>query len=227
MTRYIEHEKVDARTQAKLAKLLEKSFSRYWRQKRAFDLVFATLGLIVLSPLMIVTALAICIGDRVPDLFTSKYVSVGTAGSFICTSSEPCTPTPTKCRNELDVKNEMDGPVFKMKNDPRITRVGRILRKVSIDELAQIFNVLKGDMSLVGPRPPLPREVEKYTDYQKLRLIVTPGMTCTWQIRKNRNDIPFDEWVEMDLDYIQNRTFWGDLAIILKTPFVMISGTGR
>ena len=227
MTRYIEHEKVDARTQAKLAKLLEKSFSRYWRQKRAFDLVFATIGLIILSPLMIVTALAICIDDPSAGPFY-KQIRIGRHGrEFYMYKFRTMYADADKCRNELDVKNEMDGPVFKMKNDPRITRVGRILRKVSIDELAQIFNVLKGDMSLVGPRPPLPCEVEKYTDYQKLRLIVTPGMTCTWQIRKNRNDIPFDEWVEMDLDYIQNRTFWGDLAIILKTPFVMISGTGR
>ena len=227
MTRYIEHEKVDARTQAKLAKLLEKSFSRYWRQKRAFDLVFATIGLIILSPLMIVTALAICIDDPSAGPFY-KQIRIGRHGrEFYMYKFRTMYADADKCRNELDVKNEMDGPVFKMKNDPRITRVGRILRKVSIDELAQIFNVLKGDMSLVGPRPPLPREVEKYTDYQKLRLIVTPGMTCTWQIRKNRNDIPFDEWVEMDLDYIQNRTFWGDLLIILKTPIVMISGTGR
>ena len=124
-------------------------------------------------------------------------------------------------------KNEMNGPVFKMKNDPRITRVGKILRKLSLDELMQFFNVFKGDMTLVGPRPPLPREVENYTDYQKLRLLVTPGITCTWQIHKNRNDVPFEDWVEMDLDYIQHRTFWGDIKIMLKTPIVMISGTGR
>ena len=129
--------------------------------------------------------------------------------------------------NELTDKNEMNGPVFKMKEDPRITRVGRFLRRVSLDELMQFFNVLKGDMTLVGPRPALPREVEFYTDYQKLRLIVTPGITCTWQIHKNRNDVPFEEWVEMDLDYIQHRTFMNDIKIMLKTPLVMISATGR
>ena len=121
----------------------------------------------------------------------------------------------------------MEGPVFKMKEDPRITRVGKFLRKVSLDELMQFFNVLKGDMTLVGPRPPLPREVQYYTDYQKLRLLVTPGSTCTWQIHKNRNDVPFEEWVEMDLDYIENRTFLGDIKIMLKTPIVMLTATGR
>jgi lipopolysaccharide/colanic/teichoic acid biosynthesis glycosyltransferase len=91
----------------------------------------------------------------------------------------------------------------------------------------QFFNVLRGDMTLVGPRPPLPREVQFYTDYQKLRLLVTPGITCTWQIHKNRNDVPFEEWVEMDIDYIQNRTYLNDLKIMLKTPIVMLTGTGR
>ena len=113
------------------------------------------------------------------------------------------------------------------KDDPRVTRVGKILRKLSLDELMQFFNVFKGDMTLVGPRPPLPGEVEHYTDYQKLRLIVTPGLTCTWQIHKNRNDVPFEEWVEMDLRYIESRTFPGDLWIMLKTPIVMLSATGR
>ena len=121
----------------------------------------------------------------------------------------------------------MDGPVFKIKNDPRITRVGKFLRKVSLDELMQFFNVLKGDMTLVGPRPPLPKEVEFYSDYHKLRLLVTPGITCTWQIHKNRNDVPFDQWVEMDIEYIQTRTYFNDIKIMLKTPLVMFSGTGR
>ena len=128
---------------------------------------------------------------------------------------------------ELAKRNEMDGPVFKMREDPRITRAGKFLRKVSLDELMQFFNVLKGDMTLVGPRPPLPREVQFYTDYQKLRLLVTPGITCTWQISKNRNDIPFEQWVEMDIEYIQTRTYLNDLKIMLKTPIVMLTATGR
>ena len=128
---------------------------------------------------------------------------------------------------DLMDKKEMDGPVFKMKEDPRITRVGKFLRKVSLDELMQFFNVLKGDMTLVGPRPPLPREVQFYTDYQKLRLLVTPGITCTWQIHENRNDVPFEEWVEMDIEYIQTRTYRNDIKIMLKTPIVMLSATGR
>ena len=132
-----------------------------------------------------------------------------------------------KMIDELVKKNEMDGPVFKMKEDPRITRIGKFLRKVSLDELMQFFNVLKGDMTLVGPRPPLPREVKFYTDYQKLRLLVTPGITCTWQISNNRNDIPFEQWVEMDIEYIQTRTYLNDLKIMLKTPIVMITATGR
>ena len=132
-----------------------------------------------------------------------------------------------KRKAELMEQNEMDGPVFKIKDDPRITRLGKIFRKLSIDELPQLFNVLRGDMSLVGPRPPLPDEVKEYSDYQKLRLIVTPGITCDWQIADNRNDIPFDQWVEMDLNYIEHRTTWGDLKIIFKTPFAMLSATGR
>ena len=132
-----------------------------------------------------------------------------------------------KMIEELAKQNEMDGPVFKIKEDPRITRVGKYLRKLSLDELMQFFNVLKGDMTLVGPRPPLPREVQFYTDYQRLRLLVTPGITCTWQISKNRNDIPFEQWVEMDIEYIQTRTYLNDIKIMLKTPIVMLTATGR
>ena len=121
----------------------------------------------------------------------------------------------------------MDGPVFKIKDDPRITRFGRLIRRCSIDELPQLFNVLKGDLSLVGPRPPLPNEVLEYSDYDFLRLIVTPGITCTWQIAENRNDISFADWVEMDLKYIETRTTFGDIKIIFKTPIAMLHATGR
>lgn len=116
----------------------------------------------------------------------------------------------------LKDKNEQTGPVFKMKDDPRITRIGRFIRRTSIDELPQLFNILKGDMSIVGPRPPIVSEVAEYNNYQKLRLTVKPGLTCYWQVM-GRNKIGFDEWVDLDIKYIQERNFWLDLKLIFRT----------
>lgn len=224
---YIEQEMVDERTRARLENILEGSYKSYWKKKRLFDIFFATLILLFFIPLMIVIAIVIYIDDPSASPIY-KQVRVGRhEKTFNMYKFRTMRAGSDKEINELTDKNEMNGPVFKMKEDPRITRVGHFLRKVSLDELMQFFNVLKGDMTLVGPRPALPREVEFYTDYQKLRLIVTPGITCTWQIHKNRNDVPFEEWVEMDLDYIQHRTFMNDIKIMLKTPLVMISATGR
>lgn len=224
---YLEHEKVDEKTRQRLEELLEGSFASYWKKKRLFDIFFATLILLFFLPLMCIIAIVIYIDDPSAGPFY-KQIRVGRHGKeFYMYKFRTMRADADKMKDELIKQNEMDGPVFKMKDDPRITRVGKFLRKVSLDELMQFFNVFKGDMTLVGPRPPLPREVQYYSDYQKLRLIVTPGITCTWQIHKNRNDVPFEEWVEMDLDYIQNRTFTNDIKIMLKTPIVMITATGR
>ena len=117
-------------------------------------------------------------------------------------------------------ENEMDGPVFKIKEDPRITKVGKFIRKTSIDELPQLFNILMGDMSIVGPRPPIPHEMAEYDDYQRQRLLVKPGLTCIWQV-SGRNSIGFDEWVDMDLEYISKRNIWLDIKLIFKTVGVL------
>ncbi len=224
---YIKRAEVDEKTRKRLEELLDNSFSSYWKKKRSFDIFFATLILLFFLPLMIVIAIVIFVDDPSASPIY-KQIRVGRHGKeFYMYKFRTMRASAEDDIDSLLDKNEMNGPVFKMKNDPRITRVGKILRKLSLDELMQFFNVFNGDMTLVGPRPPLPREVENYTDYQKLRLLVTPGITCTWQIHKNRNDVPFEDWVEMDLDYIQHRTFWGDIKIMLKTPIVMISGTGR
>ena len=224
---YIEQNKVDAKTREKLEAIIEKSYKTFWQGKRLFDIFFATLILLFFLPLMIVIAVIIVIDDPSAGPFY-KQIRVGRHGKeFYMYKFRTMRANADKMIDELAKQNEMDGPVFKMKEDPRITRVGKFLRKLSLDELMQFFNVLKGDMTLVGPRPPLPREVQYYTDYQRLRLLVTPGLTCTWQISKNRNDIPFDEWVEMDIEYIQTRTYRNDLKIMLKTPIVMLSATGR
>jgi lipopolysaccharide/colanic/teichoic acid biosynthesis glycosyltransferase len=127
----------------------------------------------------------------------------------------------------LRVQNEMSGPVFKMKNDPRVTRVGKFLRKTSLDELPQFWNVLMGDMSVVGPRPPIPAEVKQYKRWQRRRLSVKPGITCTWQV-SGRNNIDFDRWMELDLEYIDNWSLWRDMEICLKTvPAVLTSRGAR
>ena len=224
---YIEQDKVDAKTREKLEAIIEKSYKTFWKRKRLFDIFFATLILLFFLPLMIVIAVVIVIDDPSAGPFY-KQIRVGRHGKeFYMYKFRTMRANADKMIDELAKQNEMDGPVFKMKEDPRITRAGKILRKLSLDELMQFFNVLKGDMTLVGPRPPLPREVKFYTDYQRLRLLVTPGLTCTWQISKNRNDIPFEQWVEMDIEYIQTRTYLNDLKIMLKTPIVMLSATGR
>lgn len=227
MAMFIESEKVDEKTRAKLEAIIEKSYASYWKKKRLFDIFFATLILLFFIPLMLVISIIIVIDDPKGGPFF-KQVRVGRHGKeFNMYKFRTMKVGSDKIIENLAEQNEMDGPVFKMKNDPRITRVGKFLRKVSLDELMQFFNVFKGDMTLVGPRPPLPREVMHYTDYQKLRLLVTPGITCTWQISKNRNDIPFEQWVEMDIEYIQTRTYLNDIKIMLKTPIVMLTATGR
>ena len=224
---FIEREKVDEKTRKKLEELIENSYSGYWKKKRLFDIFFASLILLFFLPLMIIIAIVIVIDDHSAGPFYAQ-TRVGRHGKeFKMYKFRTMRANADQMINELADKNEMDGPVFKMKNDPRITRVGKVLRKLSLDELMQFFNVFKGDMTLVGPRPPLPREVVYYTDYQKLRLHVTPGITCTWQIHKNRNDVPFEEWVEMDIEYIQKRTFLNDIKIMLKTPIAMLTATGR
>ena len=224
---YIDQDKVDAKTREKLEAIIEKSYSTFWRGKRLFDIFFATLILLFFLPLMIIIAIVIVIDDPSAGPFY-KQIRIGRHGKeFYMYKFRTMRANADKMIDQLVKQNEMDGPVFKIKDDPRITRVGKYLRKLSLDELMQFFNVLKGDMTLVGPRPPLPREVEYYTDYQRIRLLVTPGLTCTWQISRNRNDIPFEQWVEMDIEYIQTRTYLNDIKIMLETPIVMLTATGR
>lgn len=225
---YLEYGKIDETTEKRLKEIVEKkSFKTYWSRKRRFDIIVSVIILIFAIIPILLVALAIFIDDPHGSPFF-KQIRIGRHGKeFYMYKFRTMYVNAEKRKAELMEQNEMDGPVFKIKDDPRITRLGKILRKLSVDELPQFFNVLKGDMSMVGPRPPLPNEVAEYTDYNKLRLIVTPGITCDWQIADNRNDIPFDKWVEMDLNYIENRTTWGDLKIIFRTPFAMLSATGR
>lgn len=189
----------------------------YWVLRRAQDIVFSLLALIVLMPLFLVIAVVIVIDSPgASPLFSQRRI--GRDGKvFKFYKFRSMIPNAEAKLDELLKNNEMDGPTFKMKNDPRITRVGKFIRKTSIDELPQLWNILKGDMSFVGPRPALPREVALYGDYEKQRLYVTPGLTCYWQIQPHRNDLSFEEWLELDIKYIKERSFIVDWKIIFKT----------
>lgn len=199
----------------------------YDRVKRVFDVVVAGLALIVLSPVLLIIALIIFMDDpHGSPIYVSKRMGKnGRIFDFykfrsMCVNAE-------KQLGELMNLNEADGPAFKIKDDPRITRFGRFIRKTSIDELPQLWNVIKGDMSIVGPRPPIPREVEQYDEKQMQRLKVVPGLTCYWQIQPARNSLSFQEWMDLDLKYIRERSFKVDLKIILKTAWVMVRGEGE
>ena len=225
--KFLEVEKVDEKTAERLEKLIEKSYYSYWRKKRIFDVSVTVIILIFLIIPILITALVVFLDDPKGSPFY-KQVRIGRHGKpFNMYKFRSMYVDAEKRKKDLMDSNEMDGPVFKMKNDPRITRVGRFIRKYSIDEIPQLFNVLVGNMSIVGPRPALPEEVEKYSDYNKLRLVVTPGITCTWQIMPDKNDIPYEKWLEMDLEYIETRTTLKDIKIILKTPFAMLRANGR
>ena len=185
--------------------------------KRTFDIVFSFLGLIVLFlPLVIVSLIIIIDSPGASPIYVQERIGKN-GKKFKFYKFRSIVANAEKMLDSLLDKNEMEGPAFKIKKDPRVTRFGRFIRKTSIDELPQLWNVLKGDMSLVGPRPPLPREVEMYTEYQKQRLLVKPGLTCYWQVQPKRNSLSFDEWLFWDFKYISERSFKTDLKILFKT----------
>ena len=194
----------------------------YWKFKRAFDVVCALLALVVLSPAMLLTMLAIFIEDpHSSPIF--KQERIGRGGSiFIFYKLRSMYSGAERRLEELIDQNEFDGKAFKIKDDPRITKVGRFIRNTSIDELAQLVNILKGDMSIVGPRPPLPREVEQYDEYERQRFIVTPGLTCFWQVYPKRHEISFDDWVALDIKYTVERNLWVDIKLIMRTVMLVL-----
>lgn len=192
--------------------------------KRVIDIVGATVGLVLLSPLLIGVAIAIKLESQGPVFFRQRRVGLHGDGFNFLKFRSMCTGAAAMKDDLLDT-NEMDGPVFKMKNDPRVTKVGRFIRKFSIDELPQLVNILRGDMTIVGPRPPVPREVAEYKPWQRRRLSVRPGLTCYWQVG-GRNDISFEEWMILDLRYVDNWTVWKDIFLILKTIPVVLLGKG-
>lgn len=196
----------------------------YLVAKRTIDIGLCASGVALLSPFLVIVAIAIKLDTRGPVFF--KQVRVGkNQKPFRCLKFRSMTADAEKRRNEIAHLNEVDGPVFKIRNDPRVTRVGVLIRKLSIDELPQLFNVLRGEMTLVGPRPPIPAEVEKYEDWMLRRLSVTPGITCIWQI-SGRSNISFEQWMRMDLQYIDTCSIRKDISILLRTIPAVLFGRG-
>lgn len=193
--------------------------------KRVFDVILSGLAIVVLSPLMLGLAIAVR-SDGGPAIYSQKRVGKNGKHFRIYKFRSMCVNADSpEMLAKLAAMNEMDGPAFKIKNDPRITKVGRFIRRTSLDELPQLFNIFKGDMTIVGPRPPLESEVRQYTDYQLQRLQVKQGLTCYWQC-SGRNNINFDEWVELDLKYIRERSLWTDIKILFRTIPAVLSGDG-
>lgn len=193
--------------------------------KRIFDIVMSTLALIVLSPVFLAVAIAIKCEDGGTVFFKQDRMTKGARVFGMYKFRSMCPDAEEKLQELMD-QNEMDGPAFKMQHDPRITKVGRFIRKTSIDELPQLVNIIKGDMSIIGPRPPLAWEVEQYTPYQLHRLDVKTGLSCYRECYGRSNIRDFDEWVESDLKYIRERSMWTDIKVILLTIKVVLKCEG-
>lgn len=196
----------------------------YLRVKRTLDIVGSLGGIVVLSPVFLAAAAAVFLDDPGSVIFKQKRNGQGNRVFEIYKFRSMCRDAP-KMQMQMQKLNELKGPAFKMKDDPRVTRVGKFLRRTSIDELPQLFNVLRGEMSLVGPRPLPTYETEQLAPWQRQRLLVKPGLTCYWQI-SGRNDVEFDEWMEMDCRYIADAGIWTDMRIILKTITAVIKRKG-
>lgn len=192
--------------------------------KRAFDITASSIALIVLSGIFAAVAAAIKLEDGGPALYTQTRV--GKDGKFFkMYKFRSMHVDAERQKKQLLKQNEMDGPVFKMENDPRITKVGSFIRKTSLDELPQLVNILKGEMSVVGPRPPIGHEVMQYDEFAMRRLQVKPGLTCYWQC-SGRSALDFKEWMELDNRYINERGFWNDIGIIFKTIPAVLKNEG-
>lgn len=200
--------------------VLVKESILYSITKRLIDIVGSLCGIILLSPLFLIVAILIKLEDPKGKVFFAQERNGKYPKTFKMYKFRSMVHNAEDLLKDLMDRNEQTGPVFKINDDPRITKVGKFIRKTSIDELPQLFNVLKGDMSLVGPRPPIPHEVDQYNSYQMQRLAVKPGLTCIWQV-SGRNNIGFDEWVEMDIEYIKTRNLWLDIKLIFKTVGVL------
>jgi exopolysaccharide biosynthesis polyprenyl glycosylphosphotransferase len=193
--------------------------------KRSIDIVGSLVLLVLLSPLFLITSLAIALTSRGPILFSQERVGyMGRRFRFLKFRSM-CHDAEERKGELLELNHHDYGPIFKVRDDPRMTPVGKLIRRLSIDELPQLFHVLTGDMSLVGPRPPLPDEVATYGRREALRLTVKPGMTCIWQV-SGRSELDFDTWVDMDLEYIRSWSLWLDLKLLFRTVPAVVSGRG-
>ncbi|MGG7213272.1 sugar transferase [Clostridium nigeriense] len=199
----------------------EKMESRiiYNLSKRFIDVMGSLAGIIILSPILLIVGILIKLESKGPIIFAQKRVGLN-GEEFKMYKFRSMVVNAEEIKEKLKEKNEMSGPMFKIKDDPRITKVGKFIRKTSIDELPQLINVLKGDMSLVGPRPSLPNEVKEFEHWMLERLEVKPGLTCFWQVM-GRNEIDFENWMKLDIKYVNERSFLLDIKLIIKTFFVL------
>lgn len=191
----------------------------YYFLKRTMDVFCSLMGLIVLSPILLVVGIAIKLESKGPVIFFQERVGKG-GEKFKIYKFRSMVVNAEELKEKLNSKNEMSGPMFKMKEDPRVTKIGKFMRKTSIDELPQLLNVLKGEMSLVGPRPSLPKEVINFEDWMLERLEVKPGLTCYWQV-SGRNDIDFEDWMKLDIKYVRERNLLIDIKLVFRTFLVL------